>query len=230
MSSSEDDDDDAVRILYTTKRKYEGSPPHEDEDDTCPPPQPKRAKVTHPTHYNALWEHPFFSDSLVDMRQTKLFEKADAARPVPKTQNRLGDTIRRPPKAKETDYTLFVIGSRVIQNATWIRFKLQEYAPTTALPSLVVLPMENAHLTDQVVREWAELHHIPVHEVPIARYLYKWPRDKYEWQSYRYRNYDMVDLADRVIALWDGKSDTVKHAQEYAIDEGKTVYKDTYEK
>ena len=136
--------------------------------------------------------------------------------------NRLGDLVARPYYPNPLDYSLFVIGSARIRDRGWIYAQLEEFVQGIGRdPKEVILPADQQWCTDEVVANWAEERGIDMITVPIARYLHKWPRERYQWTSFKQRNLDMVDRADKVLALWDGESTTVDIARHYACDIGK---------
>ena len=102
---------------------------------------------------------------------------------------------------------IMIAGSRSITN-----FDLTEYIPTEA--TLII--SGGARGVDSIAESYADAHKI---SKLIMRPDYK----KYGKAAPLLRNKQMVDLADIVIIIWDGKSRGTKYTLDYAKSKDKTV-------
>ena len=80
----------------------------------------------------------------------------------------------------------------------------------------IILLSGHCRGTDQLVERYAEEMAIPIDLHPA-----QW--EKYGKAAGIKRNYEMVDLADRIIAFWNGKSKGTKSLIDYARKTGKPV-------
>ena len=68
-------------------------------------------------------------------------------------------------------------------------------------------------------RQWAKDHAIPV---KVYRPDFKtWPVAAYRWKAFLVRDMAMVDVADDVVAIWDGTSSGTKKTMDYAVSKDK---------
>lgn len=70
---------------------------------------------------------------------------------------------------------------------------------------------------DKMGEVWADSHHIPIKRFPAD-----W--EKYGKPAGIIRNREMVDYADALIAIWDGKSPGTQHVIDYARRKGLLVH------
>lgn len=68
---------------------------------------------------------------------------------------------------------------------------------------------------DTLAAAWARQHDIPT--------LCVRPRFVNKKNAYLARDRQMVDMADVVVAIWDGESKGTKYAKDYAADKGKLL-------
>jgi hypothetical protein len=112
------------------------------------------------------------------------------------------------------DETLLVSGSRAIKDKAYIFDRLNECFPVK--PKLLI--HGGAPGVDQIAGQWALSHDIPIR---IYRpNLKKWPigYDKQDkWRAYTERDKQMVEKADHVVCIWDGKSGGTRKTRDYAI-------------
>ncbi len=120
------------------------------------------------------------------------------------------------------DKALLVTGSRLITNRKQVFAYLDEAVAKLggSLPTLLI--HGGAPGVDQLSGAWAAMYDIPVRVYHPD--FNKWPVAKYRWQAYTKRDYLMVDKADLVVAIWNGKSGGTKKTKEYARKQGK-LYK-----
>jgi len=114
---------------------------------------------------------------------------------------------------------LLVTGSRSIRNKDAIFKELDAYAEKREISRLY---HGGAVGVDTLAGEWAEKMQIPV---TILRPDFKtWPIAKYRWKAYAMRDFQMVDAADEVVAIWDGSSSGTRLTFEYAERKQKHVH------
>jgi hypothetical protein len=145
--------------------------------------------------------------------------------------DRLGVRIERETYDDPLDYRLLVTGSRGITDRVWIFSQLDAFVETHhngRFPRLLI--HGNAKGVDQISGDWGASHDIPIRVVDARPYLQQWPPNRYRFQGYKFRDYDMVDHADEVIGLWDGKSSGTKLTMDYARSKGKLAACVVYEK
>ncbi len=126
---------------------------------------------------------------------------------------------------KETDadptapvaHRLLVTGSRTIKDQKLVWTDLDRHYKNKQKPSLLV--HGGAIGVDMLAGAWAKEHGIPVKVVPPD--FKQWPVSKYHWKAYTERDYAMVDMVDRVVAIWDGQSGGTKKTFVYAELKGK---------
>ncbi len=110
-----------------------------------------------------------------------------------------------------------VTGSRSITSREWVYTQLNTCMAKYGRPTQLV--HGGARGVDQLAGSWAVTHRIPVKVVrPDFR---TWPISTYRWKAYTQRDYDMVDMADEVVALWDGHSSGTRLTLVYAESKGK---------
>lgn len=104
---------------------------------------------------------------------------------------------------------LLVTGSRSITDKQRVWTLLDQVRPR---PDLLI--HGGAKGVDTLAGAWAKEHQVPV---KVVRPNFKaWPVNKYRWRAYTVRDYDMVDMATHVVAIWDGKSSGTRITMEYA--------------
>lgn len=100
-----------------------------------------------------------------------------------------------------------VAGSRSITDKETV-----EMAIDVAPFSISKLISGNAKGVDQIAERWANDNDIPVDKFPVTNEDY----DEHGKYAPIQRNETMVEHADALIAVWDGKSTGTKHIIEYA--------------
>ena len=109
--------------------------------------------------------------------------------------------------------SLLVTGSRSIRDAAFVRAKLD------TLPRPGLLIHGGAIGVDTLAGQWAKDHAIPV---KVYRPDFKtWPVAAYRWKAFLVRDMAMVDVADDVVAIWDGTSSGTKKTMDYAVSKDK---------
>lgn len=104
-----------------------------------------------------------------------------------------------------------ITGSRTITDPTPIHNALNNYLYW--YPNMTLL-CGMARGADMIAYNWAKEKNVPIVELHA------------DWKSLGkragyVRNILMIDLADRVLAFWDGKSKGTKHAIDYALEQKK---------
>ena len=107
---------------------------------------------------------------------------------------------------------VLVCGSRGITDRFWVT-----YAMSKAPLDYDLIIHGGARGVDSLAGEVAQNSGIPVKVV-------KPDWNKHGKKAGILRNKEMVDEADAVIAIWDGKSRGTKHSIDYAHSKGKPVY------
>jgi YspA, cpYpsA-related SLOG family len=104
---------------------------------------------------------------------------------------------------------LLVTGSRSIKDASAVAAVLD------ALPFTVAKLVHGGAIgVDTLAGRWAASKGIPV---KIVRPDFRaWPVARYRYKAYGVRDREMVDMADEVVAIWDGYSSGTKLTFEYA--------------
>ena len=118
----------------------------------------------------------------------------------------------------ESTFKLLVSGSRSIKNDAWVRDTLNTVVAT--LPRAPTLLIHGGAIgVDKLAGKWAMQRDLAVKVVnPDFK---KWPIGKYRWKAYGVRDKEMVDEADTVVCLWDGRSKGTRLTMEYAEEKGK---------
>lgn len=102
---------------------------------------------------------------------------------------------------------LLIVGSRSIKG-----IDLSEHIP----PNVELIISGGARGIDSLAEEYADKHN-------ISKLILRPNYEKYGKFAPLERNRRMVDIADRVLALWDGKSRGTRFTIEYARKSGKEV-------
>jgi predicted Rossmann fold nucleotide-binding protein DprA/Smf involved in DNA uptake len=102
---------------------------------------------------------------------------------------------------------VLIVGSRSIRN-----YDITEHIP----PETELIISGGAEGADSIAEEYADKH-------KISKLIMRPRYDKYGKAAPLKRNELMVELADEVIALWDGISRGTKYTVEYAKKKNKTV-------
>ena len=102
---------------------------------------------------------------------------------------------------------LLIAGSRSITD-----FDLAEYIPSET--DLII--SGGAGGVDTLAEEYADAHR-------ISKVIIRPKYELYGRAAPLKRNEEMVDMADAVLAIWDGKSRGTKYTVEYAKKRGKAV-------
>lgn len=104
---------------------------------------------------------------------------------------------------------LLVTGSRSIRDARIVTYALEQTAQDL---DIVLLYHGDAKGVDRLAGAWADAHGIPVQVDHAAD------------GKYYQRDRRLVDRADRVVAIWDGRSNGTRYTMEYAKRCGKFHY------
>ena len=102
---------------------------------------------------------------------------------------------------------LLIIGSRTITN-----FDLTGHVPEET--SLII--SGGAKGVDTIAEQYADSH-------GIEKLIIKPQYEKFGRAAPIKRNEEMVDLADIVLAIWDGRSRGTKYTVDYAVKKGKRI-------
>lgn len=119
-------------------------------------------------------------------------------------RNRLGLPMNRIEKRCDHDYVLGVFGPTHLNDAAWVRCQLDQFVMRYRqgiLPQQIVVHDGRGVLEATV--NWARKREIPVRVVSSIPYKKKWPISEFGRLVYaRYRDTDILDLVDVVVALW----------------------------
>ncbi len=111
-------------------------------------------------------------------------------------------------------WKLLVTGSRTITDAAVVDGVLDKLA--AEFPEQISLVIHGgAKGVDTLAGAWARRHNIPV-QVVLADHS-----AGYSAFNFIKRDWAMVDLADRVVGVWDGSSPGTKKTMDYAEKKGK---------
>jgi hypothetical protein len=119
---------------------------------------------------------------------------------------------------KERHHSLLVTGSRSITDRAKVFAALDAYVRKHE-QQLTLLIHGGAIGVDTLAGEWAQERGVPVKVVRPD--FQTWPVDQFRWKAYAVRDRAMVDEADAVVAIWDGKSSGTRLTYEYAAEKGK---------
>ena len=110
-------------------------------------------------------------------------------------------------QGKGTDMKLLVVGSREITN-----FDLSPYIPD----GVDMIISGGANGIDKAAEKYADSHR-------ISKIIIRPQYERYGRGAPLKRNQEMVDMADSVLVIWDGKSRGTKFTMDYAEKVGKRV-------
>lgn len=102
---------------------------------------------------------------------------------------------------------LLIVGSRSIKN-----FDISPYVPTET----EIIISGGAEGVDSLAEEYADKHR-------ISKLILRPRYDIYGKAAPLKRNEEMVELADRVLIIWDGYSKGSRYTEKYAVSRGKSV-------
>ena len=105
------------------------------------------------------------------------------------------------PEPYRKSFDVAIVGSRTFKDYEFMKRKLDKCFMLKK-PTAIICGMANG--ADLMGKRYAEENDIPVMEYPA-----EW--DKYGKTAGYIRNTEMADVADAVIAFWDGKSEGTKH-------------------
>ena len=108
---------------------------------------------------------------------------------------------------EKTDMKLLVVGSREITN-----FDLSPYIPD----GVDMIISGGANGIDKAAEKYADSHR-------ISKIIIRPQYERYGRGAPLKRNQEMVDMADSVLVIWDGKSRGTKFTIDYAEKVGKRV-------
>lgn len=107
--------------------------------------------------------------------------------------------------------SLLVTGSRSIKTKAVVEAFLDKFIQHTPVRLLI---HGGAPGVDTLAGQWAKSRGIPV---KVVRPDFKtYPVNRFKWKAYTVRDYAMVDMADKVVAIWDGHSGGTRKTFEYA--------------
>ena len=145
--------------------------------------------------------------------------------------NRVNQPVVRVAKAHAEDYVLLVSGSRSIADDEWVARQLDRYVRRQRRGRMPIqlLHGESPGVDAAAVR-WALDRNVAIGTLSVhPLYIQKWPRAEHgPYLAYDRRDCDLVDLADSVVALWDGKSGGTRRTKEYATQQGKLALEVLY--
>lgn len=104
-----------------------------------------------------------------------------------------------------TSTLLLVTGSRSIKDREQVWTCLDQILDTIKPTQLI---HGGAVGVDMLAGEWAQDQNLPV--IVKQPDFKRWPIAQYRWKAYGERDKAMVDMADAVVAIWDGKSSGTK--------------------
>ncbi len=107
----------------------------------------------------------------------------------------------------DTNLTTIVAGSRSVTDQNTVEKAIQ-IAPIT----ITELVSGSANGVDTCAETWAEQNNIPIKTFPVTQQDYNEKGKRAPLD----RNEEMVEYADALIAVWDGKSTGTKHIIEHA--------------
>jgi predicted Rossmann fold nucleotide-binding protein DprA/Smf involved in DNA uptake len=113
---------------------------------------------------------------------------------------------------------LLVTGSRSIKDKTVVWDELNHYQARCGF-TIVKLIHGGAEGVDRLAAQWANSKDIP--SLLMTPDFRRWPVAKHRFKAYYMRDCAMVDLADVVVAIWNGKSSGTRLTKDYAKKQGK---------
>lgn len=117
--------------------------------------------------------------------------------------------------------SLLVTGSRSIKDPAVVFARLDAFVSGNPELRVTRLIHGGAVGVDTLAGQWAAARDIMV---TVVRPDFKqWPVSTYRWKAYTVRDYQMVDMCDQVVAIWDGKSSGTRLTFEYAERKQKRV-------
>ena len=102
---------------------------------------------------------------------------------------------------------LLIVGSRSITNFDLLPYVSQQ---------VDTIISGGANGVDSIAEKYADLHR-------LSKYIIRPRYDLYGRAAPIRRNEQMVDMADAVLVIWDGKSNGAKHTIGYAKKAGKDI-------
>lgn len=123
---------------------------------------------------------------------------------------------------------IVIVGSRSITNRDWVNYQLDQHLEgwkedvfgyTCLIPPVIL--SGGAKGVDTLVEEWAKKEGLDF--IKFKPYHMIDPIVAYEPRFFFTRNKQLVDSADRVLCLWDGKSNGTADVIRYAKKVGKSL-------